>query len=63
MGHQDPPPPGGTPCAYLAPLLLLVGTAASVIPDLISGWAGDGAEKTVGIEALNVMSLIGLGLA
>jgi len=55
--------PAGAPGAYLAPLLLLVGTAAYVIPDLVSGWAGDGPEKTVGIEAMNLISLIGLAVA
>ena len=37
--------PAGTPGAYLAPLLLLVGTAAYAIPDLISGWAGETVRR------------------
>ena len=40
--------PRAAPGAYLAPLLLLVGTAAYVIPDLVSGWAGDGAGEDGG---------------
>ena len=47
----------------LAPLVLLVGSAAVVIPDLVSGLAGQAAEKrldwTGGIEGLNVVVAIG----
>ncbi|MCU1358699.1 MAG: putative cytochrome c oxidase subunit [Acidimicrobiales bacterium] len=48
----------------LAPVLLLLGTAAVVIPDLISGLAGDKGELapdyTGGIKGLNVVVLIGV---
>ncbi|MCU1498259.1 MAG: putative cytochrome c oxidase subunit [Acidimicrobiales bacterium] len=47
----------------LAPVVLLLGTAAVVIPDVVSGVFGDGAEVapnwTGGIEAMNVIVLIG----
>ncbi len=47
----------------LAPLVLLVGSAAIVIPDLVSGLAGDGAETRLdwsgGIAGLNVVVAIG----
>lgn len=55
--------PAAAPGAFLAPLLLLAGTAVYTIPDLISGWAGDGQEKSLGIEAWNTVSLIGLAVA
>jgi len=47
----------------LAPLVLLVGSAAVVIPDLVSGLAGRGPEKRLdwsgGIEGLNVVVALG----
>jgi len=48
----------------LAALVMLLGSVTVVVPDLISGIAGDGAELrpdwTGGIEALNVIVLIGV---
>lgn len=50
----------------LAPLVLLVGALAVVIPDLVSALAGDATEKrldwTGGIEGLNVIVVIGLAV-
>ncbi len=63
--------PANESIGRLAPLVLLLGSAAVVIPDLISGLAGDGAETrldwTGGIQGLNVIvvvgaALVGLGL-
>jgi heme/copper-type cytochrome/quinol oxidase subunit 1 len=47
----------------LAPLLLLVGAAAFVIPDLISGWTGSDTAKSVGTQGLNTVMVIGFGIA
>jgi heme/copper-type cytochrome/quinol oxidase subunit 1 len=50
----------------IAPLVLLAGSAAVVIPDLASGLLGDGTEVrldwTGGIEGLNVVVAIGTAL-
>ena len=50
----------------LAPLVLLIGAAAVVIPDLVSSLAGDATEKhldwTGGISGLNVLSAIGVAI-
>ncbi len=47
----------------LAPLMLLLGAAAIVIPDLVSGLFGEGAEVTPdwtgGMKAMNVIIVIG----
>ena len=55
--------PANEAIGRLAPLVLLLGAAAVVIPDLISGLAGDGAETrldwTGGIKGLNVVVVIG----
>lgn len=55
--------PANEALGRLAPLVLLIGAAAVVIPDLVSGLAGEGAEKrldwTGGIEGLNVVVAIG----
>lgn len=68
VGHR----PANEALGRLAPLVLLMGAAAVVIPDLVSGLAGTDAEKrldwTGGIEGLNVVVAIGtlvvaLGLA
>ncbi|MBX3313807.1 MAG: cbb3-type cytochrome c oxidase subunit I [Actinobacteria bacterium] len=52
--------------ALIAPLALLVGAAAVVLPDLISGLAGDGQELYAswegGIEGLNIIVVIGMVL-
>lgn len=49
---------------FLAPLLLLVGGLATVIPDLVSGIAGEDGELapdyTGGIKGLNVVVAIGI---
>lgn len=59
MGQPAKEAPG-----LVAPLLLLVGTAAIVIPDLASGLFGEGAELnpsyTGGIKALNVVVAVGV---
>jgi heme/copper-type cytochrome/quinol oxidase subunit 1 len=58
--------PADAKLGMLAPLVLLVGAVLVVIPDLVSGIAGDGrellADYSGGIEALNVVVAIGVGV-
>lgn len=58
--------PAGEGLGKLAPLVLLVGSATVVLPDLISGLAGEGLELapdyTGGIPALNVVAAIGVAV-
>jgi cytochrome c oxidase subunit I+III len=58
--------PANEKLGLLAPLVLLVGAAAAVIPDLAAGLAGEGrelyADYTGGIEGLNVVAAGGFGI-
>jgi heme/copper-type cytochrome/quinol oxidase subunit 1 len=58
--------PAGEGLGRLAPVVLLLGTLAIVVPDLASGLLGDGRETaldwTGGIEALNWVVVIGTGV-
>ncbi|QXC59490.1 cbb3-type cytochrome c oxidase subunit I [Aquihabitans sp. G128] len=55
--------PANEALGRLAPLVLLLGSAAIVIPDVVSGIFGDGPELapdwTGGIEGLNVVVVVG----
>ena len=50
--------------ALMAPAILLVGTIASVVPNLVSGLAGSGNELTPdptgGMSSMNALALVGL---
>ena len=63
--------PANEKLGMLAPLILLLGAALTVIPDLVSGVTGDGAERmadfTGGVAGLNGavaagIALVGLGV-
>jgi heme/copper-type cytochrome/quinol oxidase subunit 1 len=58
--------PANDKAGMLAPVLLLVGTAVAVIPDLVSGIAGEGIETygdyTGGISGMNVVAAIGVSI-
>jgi heme/copper-type cytochrome/quinol oxidase subunit 1 len=58
--------PANEKLGMLAPLVLLIGTIVTVIPDLVSGIIGEGVETngdyTGGVQGLNVVSAIGVGL-
>jgi cytochrome c oxidase subunit 1 len=58
--------PADAKLGMLAPLVLLAGAVLVVLPDLISGIAGSGqelfADYTGGIEGLNIVVAIGVGV-
>ena len=58
--------PANEALGRVAPLVLLVGSLAVVVADVVSGFAGEGAELhadwTGGIEAMNWVALVGIGV-